>query len=658
MNQKPACVRDRRWAFPWTWSSILAAAIWIILGSGAVSAADAPRLLVSYERKTPPTAIEGDLQLRPNVEQPVFLAVECPANAQAKKVRVELWADGKPVDGAMCELDVNPGGKPQPVTFGKPMPAKDKEKPPAKEKEKKEWPAVTSFPFQFEIRLLEIQPNMALLHTVAVKEVMVPRQYVRVSSEYNGKDGTLTVTATPEAGFVGPKCPVELVLPADRLPGPVDLISKDKTLVRHIAKGDPPAKLSIDDLHFPSSDRRGTIYVNIDEFQRAYRITHQFRSGPNVPPDTGITVTDSEVRLNAAPFALPAKKFPFRFEVDYAPQQIGGKTGPGRDEVVLEVSIIARKKDKKEDIQFQAKMPRPGHRFQKLHFTPAGPEGTLTLRAEVRDWAMTDVDTSKFPEISGPRIVKISLLDRQSNKVIRWQGKDEQGRDKSYDLEDAKVVKFAKALPPLVVFGPNRPSKAAFGKRLVVQARAAVPEFKVSKVQVFTGEAENGKIPPRATEARLVPDQEGIWEAEVAMPEKGEMLPVNLVATGSFSDGEKLTSTDTINVKLEPPPTPRMLGDIAGKITIRDGDLAQGGAKVVLYSLDKDAKPPAEKEKEIKPTMSDEKGMYKFVDLKPGTYKIKCSKGKLKGEAEVTVEMDKVAKVDIDLLFNGFKYKK
>ena len=94
----PAALRRGAWFL----GAALAAALWGLPGAVPARAADEdPRLLKGDgpdAAKAKP--VKGELQIRPNVEQPVFLFVECPADApEATEVKVEVWAGGKATRG-------------------------------------------------------------------------------------------------------------------------------------------------------------------------------------------------------------------------------------------------------------------------------------------------------------------------------------------------------------------------------------------------------------------------------------------------------------------------------------------------------------------------------------------------------------------------------
>jgi hypothetical protein len=606
-----------------------------------------PTLQVSYDAQAKPKDAGSFLQLRPNVVQPVFLAVHNPDANKKKRVFVELVVNGKSVEGGKsAPLTVKPGAT-EKVRLAPPAPKK-KGKPEEKGKAAKgpEWKPVAGPPFRFEIRLYEIVPNRAnkLLQKVTVKGFQMPQQYADAASVYDSRKGLLTVVMTARGNFFGPECTTRLELPRDRLPDFAD--SQDGEFERDLAKPGDRKELYVKKLYFRPGSLRGTtqgdIYVTVDGFRRAFIFHHDL--APKDSPDTGSPVTTPAVRLQAPPVIVLGTKLAFPLQVDYTPQEVGGVAGPAPDEVTLEVSVF--RDSSKGDLQFRKKLPAPGHRKHELAFALGGPDGALLLKTGERDWTLADLDTKKIQGKLGERFLQIRLLDKQG-KVVTWLDKN----NRRQKLEYAKTVTFVKGLGGLVAF-IKKPSRALFGQDLALEARSKNPDLRLSEVAMFLGKPPaDGKVPPTAEEA--VPGKGATWAAELTLPEAGKKkVVVSLVAKGQFADGVMHTLTDSFTLRLAKPKVKKpkkdpMFGTIKGKVML-GGRLEQVGVKVLLAPAG-DHKKEDEKTKE-----TNKKGAFVFKKLKPGKYKVSSVKNEdahVKGDKEVEVKAGETAKVTIDITY-------
>jgi hypothetical protein len=584
----------------------------------ARAAGDGPRLLVRYDDpKNQPLAADEDLALRPNLAQPLYLAVE-PGKTN-KTVVVELRVNGRPV-AKTAAIPLEGGGSKQPVVFGKPSPLP---------KQDKDWPPVLGPPFAFDILLSEVgrDNKEKELQRTSFSRFLLPPDYVRASSEYDSNRKVLTVTVEAREGFFGPPCPVELVLPGDRLPGFAE--SRDRAVRCELTRAGEKKKLYVKSLRFrPREDMTGYAYLTVDRCERAFVFKHDL--GAKDGPDPGVPERTNRVRLQAPPFVLAGGDFPFRFQVDYRPQQSGGGAGPHPDEVVLEVVLSEDGTEKGE--QFRKRFP-PGYRRKRLSYAPAGPDGALVFRTEVADWTVADLDARKLEGALGRRFVRVRLLDRKNSEVLAGE---------NGDLADSRTVEFVEKLPPVVTFAA-KPATAEQDSKLVLQARPH-PELAVRGLWVFLGEPENGKPPKSAVRAAPAPDQELAWVAELTVPSPADKKPIHvrLLAEGHFADGAPVTATDAFALQVVPPPPPR--GIIQGKVTF--ADRPQPGCKVTLR-VKKNNQWEKKDEAATNPS-----GEFAFKDLEPGTYQVSTFKPQdpaARGEKEVAVKARQATRADLDL---------
>src|SRR5262249_55616208 len=181
------------------------ALLWNFFAPSVLRAQD-PELLIAY-KDDPKDAKkwEGPIQLRPNVATPLFVYVQNPSK-EKQTAFVELFAGGQPVPDTKVKLDLE-GKEKRKVTF-----------PPLKvpPKEAKDWPQVEGPPFNFEIRLTD--EDKKVVGSTKGVEFLSPGRYLKADAQYDKTTRRLSVEITPEPGFFGGDCQVELVLPRDRMP--------------------------------------------------------------------------------------------------------------------------------------------------------------------------------------------------------------------------------------------------------------------------------------------------------------------------------------------------------------------------------------------------------------------------------------------------------
>jgi hypothetical protein len=598
--------------------------LWGTQGAQPALAQD-PKLEIRYEPKGKP--VGGELLLRPNVQQPVYVSVVNPGQ-KAKTVTVELWANGAAVAGTAAKYTLK-GGATEKVQFGKPS------------KDLKEWKPVTGGPpFDFEIRLTDTGgPNPKLLQTVKATRLMLPHQYVKAKSSYDYQSGVLTVTVNPDKTyFVGPECLIQLVLPKDRLPDFVLPGASEKEVP--LTKSDEDQELYVKNLKFKSRDEAelGYIYLTVDGCPRAFVFRHDLSdkeaADPGVPDD-------SRVGVISAPYILKGSKPNIRFQVDYT--QAG--SAPDPDQVTVEVTLYDTLKPKPKR-RFQKRLPR-GHRAETLSFIPAGPDGALYFNSTVRDWTLADLKLEKFTDREGIRYLEVRLVD-QGGKVIQ--------NEKEEDLAAVRRIEFVEKMPQLVEF-VSPPEKAWYGQEVQLKVQATSEEFKLSKVYLLVGELpEDNKPPKTAVAGQLSLDEDGIWTGTVTMPADltKKTTVVGVLAEGAFADGVPLIGKEAYKVTLFPKPPPQALkGTIRGRVTM--GRLAQPNCVVGLFLVKNNMVT------ELKPTKTNKKGEFVFTDLEPGKYRLSTFKPddkKSKADADVEVTLDKPTLVTLNVSRVPKKVKK
>ena len=174
---------------------------------------------------------------------------------------------------------------------------------------------IPEFQGPLEVSLFDADTRAMLARRVLAVDVALPRNYVRIAdiqfrpATALKKKNRLQVGLRSLLSVEGPDIPVELVLPADRIPGL--LAVKDGTLKGMLKTKsepeDPPLELYAEELEFREvPDDNGVAYLNVDGYERAFIFHTTFsRRGPPTTPKGDIKPA---VRFRASVFCRPATK--------------------------------------------------------------------------------------------------------------------------------------------------------------------------------------------------------------------------------------------------------------------------------------------------------------------------------------------------------------
>lgn len=609
----------------------LAALLILAVFSGMAAAQFTPRLLVTSDPKQPPNATTA-LLLRPNTTQPYFLYVENPGATPAV-VEVQVLANGAPLPNTPLKLTLNPNDR-VPVQLP-PVPAATVAVTPATTPAAAASPPPTAGidlegpPFRFQVRLVE---KGKLLDTKSVTGIMMPRDYTSASAQYNPHRSLLTVEVTAKENFVGPKCPVELVLPSERIPG----FKKPKkgSFKGSLTRPGDKVVLTAENFLLPEGvSKTGFVYVTVDHYQRAFVFETNFNGGSFDPLDT------RTIRIDAAPFSRPTDKFPVTIQVDNppGPEDLSVKLGIYQD-------ISPGEQEQEKLIDFPV-----GYRQEHLRVDPHGKQGAVVFSTDVNDWKY-DVDASG---ILGKRILQAWLVNPAGERVklVDSLGQEAAAATHLEALDDQQRhydgVIFDDSAPEGVEFVEPVP-QAVRGRMLTLQATGRDPESGIAKVAFYLARPvdDDHNPPPAAEPIKAIRSDKGWWlRLPVPKDAKG---PLDVIV--KFTNGVGLstcasTSIDVVDAPVPPPPP--KTGKIQGKVTW-GGRLPQSDLEVIL----RDAKDPKAPDK--KKTKTKDDGSYVFEDVDPGEYTVAAVKtengSRSKDSQKVTVEAGKTATADLELV--------
>jgi hypothetical protein len=550
--------------------------------------------LLGSSPKDPEPALP-EIRLRAGKFRQAFYLFARNLTDQPKNVLVEVKDQSGPVKGGEVKLALGPG-ETQRIRLGPMLP-----------------PVLPEFQGPISLRALDADKQNAVLgqRTVPVG-IAAPREYVRVVARSfdppgpkTGGKNKLTVKLEGVVPFPGPAIPVEMVLPARRIPGLLG--AKDGTF-----RGELPAKekgpaptltlfaegIQLDE----SADEEGYFYLNVDGFDRAFvfRTTFARRGAATTPRPDGRPA----IRVITDRFALASSKWDVVLEVDNAPADAS-----------LEVSV-----GQFQGQQFQADLVRklPGPRQTMIGFTPQGPDGAWVFEAGLKDWAVP-LDISG---IKGPRLVRARLLDADGGVI-------------------QTVVQpiYSDATPPERVHFIEPPTQAKKGSRLALRATGIDPESGIQRVVFFLGRPQGDKIPDKTTtvEGTLVKGTKATWAVAFPLPDLKGPADISI----QFVNGVGLSRFDTASIELLDT-DPRLTGP--GKIrgTVREGPRPQEGLEVLL----KDPKGNVLAKAKTGPD-----GIFEFAPVAPGNYVVYSAKSESqrRGSTPAKVEPNQTAKVTVEL---------
>jgi hypothetical protein len=544
------------------------------------------------------------LPLRSNVEQPVFLHVSNPGEAERRFI-VRVLAGEKGPEIVSAKLAV-PARKTEPVRFVPAPPPPAAAAPPPGAVAAATGTELAGPPFRLWFALVDEAQDQELSKQEVALEIVPPHQYVDVTRmQYTsspGRGNRLEVAVQAKKGFEPPASRVELVLKPDRIPGLASDKPESGTLQSSLREPGQQVRLYAENLSFAADavEGNGLVHLTVDGYERAftYETTFLQREGTVTPRPILAPV----LRLNARRFAAPGA-FPIRLEVDNAP----------RSEVIVEVGL-----DRDNDGQLAEEELRKlvGPRQQRVTVA-AESAGGLRFKTEVRDWALS-LDAAG---LLGERVLQARLLGPGGQ-----------------ELEAAQVRVRFDATPPVEV-ALTSPAKLPREATIPVKAVGADPDSGIAEVHFFAGKppSEGKPLPDGAVKG--VPPAPGQKEWSAKLPvTAGQRGPVEISVL--FVNGAGLSTAASQVVDLTDPPPPAMTGEIAG--TVMEGERLQPNLPVVLFD---------DKGMQKAQTQTDANGRFRFEKLAPGSYRVSAAKAasQTKGEAKATVEAGKTKEVMIEL---------
>ncbi len=543
-----------------------------------VSPREQVQILLSADPKEP-SAPRNDLRVRPTAERlPVFLYVRNPSE-KARTVVVEIATDGA-VRGE-TKLTLGPGDT-VPAKFGDPAAKLDPILPEVRE--------------AVEVRVLDGENRANVLQTRRFPvAIAAPLEYLGVQaaqyeppSSDNGGKTRLSMTLRAVAPLGKIPCPVEIVLPSERIPG---LLAPGLGTFRGIVPADgSPLILFAEGIRLAEGeDETGFVELNVDSVHRAvvFRTTFARRGDPTLLK----AETAPALRLRAADHVLSSAKFPVVAEVDNPPA--GSK---------LEISL-----GRYTPRGFRADLIEelPEARRKHIGFLPNGPGGALLLEASEGDWAI-ELDPKR---IIGGRDLRARLLRADDSEILSVS--------KPVELDDR---------PPQGVHLSDLPARAKKGAPLAVRALTGASEGEIAEVKFFLGRPADGKPPagPPPTPGKPEDAARTVWSATLPLPsDKAGPTEISVQVTNAVG----LSGFDTAVVDLVDnlPATPASIRGV-----VNEGTRTQSNLAVVLTDP---------KNTEVRRTKTDKSGKFAFEDLPPGAYTVTASKETTRTKGSQKVEL-------------------
>jgi hypothetical protein len=592
------------------------------------------------------------LWLRPNTETAVFPYVVNPSQDDAV-VRVRLLARDGSVVAETAATPV-PGkeetkpAEPRRVSLAAPAPAKEAAAPEAPPKEPPSaWVKGDGLPPQFRLELMQITKDKTTgkeverpVDRIAVA-ILIPQWYVAAKAVYIGAENRLTVTVERDKDtFAGGACPLQLAvfLPDPKTGQPARLAApKDAVMDRPLSIDQDSVELTVADprlalLTGKEAKALSPVSLTVDGYEHAFRFESGFEAKTAQTLLTPLTKTS--LRLEAPAAWPPGTDLPVRLGVD---DVLGTRPVNELDfEVTLQVDLGRVKKDGTFDPIEGDRLP--GHRLQRVSVNPQAPKGAMAFKTEVRDWEVA----LPTKGIVGARRVRAAVQPKGG----RAEGVPAVFRDVILDGTPPEITQLG-----VRKRGPEDPLprlERGAGE-LALFAVGSDPESGISKVLFFLGRPEKD---PKLPGSHKMPD--GVTPVE-GQPAKGEpdtwlaQLPVSADKPGAVDVGVQfvnkagLVTFGTVRVELVEPKAGGKAGSIEGKVL--EGDRPQPGVEVTLRDAQNAVKAT---------TLTDKKtGVYKFLDVPPGAYRVSAAKSTsgTRGETPVQVEAGDTKKdIDVRLL--------
>jgi hypothetical protein len=573
------------------------------------------QLFISLDPSQKPTDLAA-LLVRPNVHQPVYFSVknaapiELPLTVRLVAVRPE--GKGEPVPVATADLGKVAKGATAPVTQWKlaapPPPPPGQPAPP---------PEVDLPGPGFGLLLEVVTPRSEkpLLSKPLKLQVLEPRAYVKVTrAAYKSDPATganvLLIQLTAVKEFQGPPCPVSLDLRPSQIPGLRPEKSKG-TYEDVLTDPGQEVELTAENLRFNGKPpTTGRVFVTVDGYERAFIYQTDFIK-PEATPDE---VTRPDLRIAfPSPYALAARTFPVRLEVDTPP----------RATMSLHVGLD-RNKDGKVTGRELRELP-PGDRWQHVRVLPPGQDGALILQTEVRPWTVDLNSAGLF----GPFEVQAwADYTTEAGERLRLQGK--------------RTVTFDGTPPEDPLFDTDAmPRELEIGAALPVAATVHEGESPITEAIFFLGKpGPDKKLPPDTVKGLVIAPAKGdLWRATARLPIPADAKSPTLV-TVQFTNAVGLSADQTITIQWKPPGAAvPVKPSISG--TVFEGDRPQPDLGVILRDangVDRDT------------VKTDATGKYVFKDVPPGAYRVATAKPSgSRGETAVQVVDQSKTGVDVNL---------
>jgi hypothetical protein len=434
--------------------------------------------------------------------------------------------------------------------------------------------------------------------------------------------------------FSGPECPVRLDFPAERIPFLRKEIKpkKDATMQAKLSSGSPDAKLFAENLTFdnvPDANANGPVFVNVDGFERAFIFDTTFvKEGTPAPQ----LFNKEAVGVKGPRYSRP---------IDYTVTALVDNVPLG-DDVWVELGI-----DLDNTGKYGPGLARQFHgaRKQEISILPKSTDGGLMFNTIVKDWS----DKWETPEVFGNRKIRARLLD--GKKKVK---QDKQGRE----MVAEAMVTFVDNGPAGIALG-KLPEKLVEGQTLTVSATTTDPKELIKEVVFFIGKPEtsekDGKtvqsVPKTASKITGTMKEDEVtkavsWTADLDLSrDMIGKVPISVEFKNQVGMSSFQTAAVTVLTKAEANAGGGGVNTGSIKGTVVEGPRPQAGLDVAL----KDDKTPGNKPKATAKT--NDKGEFEFKDVEPGSYTVSTTKdaSKTKGDAAVTVEKGKEAKVAIEL---------
>ncbi len=591
---------------------------------GAGPAQDAAVQLLFSDRPDDPEP-KANWALRPNQFQPLYLYMRH-SGKEPKKVTLEVLVGGQSFKESM---DAEGGGKLSLVRFGKPGAA-----PPAKP------PELVEGKGKVQVRLQEGENKP---RTPVEVPVWHPRDYVFVEREQGepatgfypagesaNKKNRLVVRVKARDNFAGPPCRVDLDLRPESIPGLVASQELEGRYGGSLTGKDDELILVAEDIQFVEGKQgpEGVVYLTVDGYERAFAFTTTFpRSGA---PTKLEALTHPVVRLIAPAYARPDAKYRLGVQLDKAE---GRETHLAAYDLSPEELERLRKNETAKNVEKKLKASQEGdavqftgERREQLFFAPPGPDGKLLFRPQFHDWS-TELDMAG---VHGERLLRLRLFDKGKSEPVEFR------LPTSRTLVDQLVqtVRFDGSKPASVAFG-EFPKQMVRGAPLTVTAVGRDDQSGIKQVVFFAGPPGPDGGPAKdaiAARGELRDKDTNLWAADLSVDtdKKGKV-----VVSVQFTNGAGLSDTKTVTIQLIDPPAGGQgaaAGLKPGRIegSVLEGSRLQSGVTVALVDAQGAVKGT---------TTSDAKGLFRFEDVVPGSYRVLARKGTTNTKAEAAVQV-------------------